>query len=168
MINAYAHTCIVHTFPNVAMPRSAACPCRPASRGRRRVRHSTVHRLRFPFPLPLLLPLPPSSHLSKVLSISHHSVHTADVAADSDNCEVRTLVKEKRPQAGRPDRQQSQCLRSKCATRDCTYGQKSDVELGPQMSCVALTDADRALHPERQTLRDRRGGRLYTPQKKPR
>ena len=43
-----------------------------------------------------------------MLSISHHSVHTADVAADDsdnadDDCEVRTLVKEKRPQAGPTD-----------------------------------------------------------------
>ena len=105
-----------------------------------------VHRLRFPFPLPPSPPFPsppPSSHLSKVLSISHHSVHTADVAADDsdnvadDDCEVRTLVKEvDRRQAGPTDNNRKVYVSVRLATvpadKRATY-----VELGLQMFSVA-------------------------------
>ena len=130
VMNAFAHTCKVHTFANVRNRYASLWPW------------SIVFTFPFPFP-PFPPSLPPSSHLSKVLSISHHSVHTADVAAaDSDNvadddCEVRTLVKEvDRRQASPTDNNRKVYVIVRLATvpadKRATY-----VELGLQMFSVA-------------------------------
>ena len=95
-----------------------------------------------PFPSP-----PPSSHLSKVLSISHHSVHTADVAADDsdtaadDDCEVRPLVNEKRPQAGRQtgptDNNREVYVSVRLATATVPADKRATSSIGIAHKCLA-------------------------------
>ena len=165
VMNAFAHTYvynIVRAFPNARarartmlgpsllatrpLPASVARP-RPTPRPALQSPSSSLSLSPFPFPFPSP---PPSSHLSKVLSISHHSVHTADVDDDdsdtADDCEVRTLAKEKRPQAGRQTGPTDNNREVYVSVRLATVPTDKRATSSRAHKCHALTE--RALHPD--------------------